>query len=77
MRNSVKDIDLDTRFELRIRAMRQKGINEANKRGMDISRALGSKGKKDVIRVNVMFSAVSMLRIARDLSSLRMSGLIR
>ncbi len=77
MRNSVKDIHLDRGLELRVRAVRKKGINKADKRRMNISRSLSSKGEKDVIRVSMMFSIVSMLRIARSLSSLRMSSLMR
>ena len=44
---------------------------------MNIARSFSSKRKENIIRVSVMFRVVSMFRVAGNLSSLRMSGLVR
>ena len=44
---------------------------------MNIARPFSSKRKENIIRVSVMFRIVSMFRVAGNLSSLRMSGLVR
>jgi hypothetical protein len=57
--------------------MGKKGVDKADKRGVDVARALRSKRKKDIIRVFVVLGIVRMFRIARNLGSLRMSGFDR
>ena len=44
---------------------------------MEIARALSSQRKENIIRVSMMLRIVSMFRVAGNLGSLRMSGLVR
>jgi hypothetical protein len=44
---------------------------------MNIARPFSSKRKENVIRVSVMFRVVSVFRVAGNLSSLRMSSVVR
>ena len=53
--NGIKNAKLSARLQRGGGALRQKGIDEANKRGVDIARAFGSEGKEDIIRIDVMF----------------------
>jgi hypothetical protein len=77
MSNRVENAEFGAWFQRGGGALRQKCVNEANKRRVDITRALSSEGKEDVTRIDVVLGVVRMFRIAGHLSSLRVTSFVR
>jgi hypothetical protein len=75
--NRVKNIHLNTGFQWSVRAASKKCVNKADKRGVNVTGALSSQREKDSIRVCVMLGIIRVFCIACNLSSLRMSSLVR
>ena len=55
MSDGVKNTKFGARLQRGAGALRQKSVNEANKRGVQIARAFSSEGKENVTRIVVMF----------------------